>query len=176
VPSLQLIAPDVRYKDSYAAALREGLHLQPAPEEDILLAEEDFEAYLKKRNDLSRPVFLPSGAKVKRLPQLDFWLVSGDTFLGMASLRPQLNEYLSERGGNIGYAVRKSERRKGYGKLILKLALPEARKSGLQKVLITCHDQNAGSIRIIEGAGGVLQDKIKIDGLEISERRYWLKL
>lgn len=173
--SLQLIPPDIRYRDSYVAALREGLHLETPKEEDILLAEKDFAAYLKKRSDLSRAVILPSGERVKRLPQIDLWLVDGEKFLGMTSLRPQMNEHLLRRGGNIGYAVRKSERRKGYGILILKLALPHLRAMGLQKVLITCHDENLGSIKIIEGAGGVLQDKIEIDGLPILERRYWIE-
>jgi predicted acetyltransferase len=172
----QLISPDIKYRDSYVAAMREGLHLEAAREEDILLAEKDFETYLKKKNDISRPVILPSGKKVARLPQIDFWLVDNQTFLGMISLRPQLNDTLRKRGGNIGYAVRKSERRKGYGALILKLALPQARKAGLEKVLITCHDENLGSIKIIEGAGGVLQDKIRIEGLQIPERRYWIQL
>ena len=174
--SLNLIPPDIRYRDSYVAALREGLHLDPAKEEDILLAENDFAAYLKQRNDLSRLVVLPNGEQIRKLPQTDLWLVDGENFLGMTSLRPQLNEHLSRRGGNIGYAVRKSERRKGYGALILKLALPQASALGLKKVLITCHDKNLGSIKIIEGAGGVLQDKITIDGLPIPERRYWIRL
>ena len=172
----QLITPDIRFKDSYASAMREGLHLEAAREEDIRLAEKDFNSYMKQRHDLSRPVILPNGQRVERLPQKDFWLVDGDRFLGMTSLRPQLNDVLLKRGGNIGYAVRKSERRNGYGKLMLQLVLPEARKAGLEKVLITCHDENAGSIRIIEGAGGVLQDKIKIEGLQIPERRYWIRL
>ncbi len=172
----QLILPDSRYKFSYVSALREGLHLEPAKPEDILLAEKDFLEYLRQRSDMSRPVILPNGKQVKKLPQTDLWLVEGAKFLGMTSIRPLLNDNLRERGGNIGYAVRKSERQKGHGALILKLALPVVRAAGLEKVLITCHDENIGSIRIIEGAGGVLQDKIKIEGLPILERRYWITL
>ena len=173
---VRLIEPDIQLKDSYAAALREGLHLEAAKEEDILLAEKDFNTYMKQRHDLSRPVILPNGEKVERLPQKDFWLVEGDRFLGIITLRSKLNATLLKRGGNIGYSVRASERRKGYGKLMLQLVLPEARKAGLDKVLITCHDENTGSQRIIEGAGGVLQDKVKIDGIAILERRYWITL
>lgn len=174
--AVTLIKPDIRYRDSYVAAMREGLHLEPAREEDIVLAEKDFDAYIAKRSDLSRPVTLPDGQKVDRLPQTDLWLVDGRKFIGMASVRPQLNEYLKKRGGNIGYAVRKSERRKGYGRQILKLALPYIKSLGLEKILVTCHDQNLGSIRIIEETGGVLQDTIEIKGLPIPERRYWIQL
>jgi predicted acetyltransferase len=172
----RLIAPDIRLKGSYAAAMREGLHLQLAAEEEIRLAETDFTAYMRQRHDLNRPVVLPNGKEAERLPQKDFWLVDGDRFLGVITLRPQLNDILRQRGGNIGYAVRKSERRKGYGKLMLQMVLPEARKAGLEKVLITCHDENTGSQKIIEGAGGVLQDKIVIEGVVLPERRYWLNL
>jgi len=172
----RLIEPDIRYKDSFAAALREGLDLQPVTEADIRLAETDFNEYIRRRNDLSRPVILPNGQQIERLPQKDFWLVEGDKFIGRISLRPQLNDALRQRGGNIGYAIRKSERGKGYGKLMLQLVLPEVRKAGLDKVLITCHDKNTSSQKIIERAGGILQDKVKIEGIPIPERRYWLKL
>lgn len=172
----QLTDPDIRYRDSFVAALREGLHLDPLPEEDIQLAARDFDGWLARRNDLTRLVVLPSGERVKKLPQRDFWLVEGENFLGTISLRSQLNEHLLKRGGNIGYAVRKSARRKGYGRLMLGLLLDKARAEGLAKVLITCHDENEGSIRIIEGAGGVLQDKVEIEGLPLAERRYWITL
>lgn len=169
----ELIKPDIRYKDSFAAALREGLHLDPAKPEDILLAQNDFDAYMKKRHDPSRFVILPDGLRISRMPQTDLWLVKDGIFIGTASLRPKLNISLKKRGGNLGYAVRASERRKGYGSLILTLALPHAKAAGLEKILITCHYENIGSIKIIESHGGVLQDKIPISGLE---RRYWITL
>jgi predicted acetyltransferase len=173
-----LIQPDIRYRDSYVEALREGLHLEPAKEKDILLCEKNFKKYMDKRHDLSRPVILPDGAKVRRVAQMDLWLVDGERFIGMSSFRPELNKHLEKRGGNIGYAVRSSERRRGYGGLILKLTLEHIRSLGLglENVLVTCHDENLGSIRIIETAGGVLQDKVKILGLPVPERRYWIRL
>jgi predicted acetyltransferase len=176
--SPHLIQPDILYRDSYVEALREGLHLEPAKEKDILLAEKDFKKHMDQRHDLSRPVTLPDGSKVRRVAQMDLWLVNGERFLGMSSFRPELNRHLRKRGGNIGYAVRAGERRKGYGSLILKLTLEHIRAMGLglEKILITCHDENPGSIKIIEGAGGKLQDKVKILGLAVPERRYWIEL
>lgn len=171
-----LVHPDIRWRDSYVEALREGLHLEAAKEKDIRLAETDFRKYLEERFDLSRPVTLPDGTQVRRVAQMDYWLVEGDRFLGMSSLRPELNDHLMKRGGNIGYAVRASERRKGYGDLILRLTLPKALALGLDKVLITCHDENLGSQRIIEKNGGTLRDKVKIFGIATPERRYWIDL
>lgn len=176
IEKLELIEPDVHYRISYVEALREGLHLDAATEIDIQLAKKDFAKYMEKRHDLSRPVTLADGTKVRRVRQLDLWLVDGERFLGMASLRPELNDHLMKRGGNIGYAVRASERRKGYGDLILKLTLPRARALGMDRVLITCHDENIGSQRIIEKNGGVYQDRVKIPGRDLLERRYWIAL
>jgi predicted acetyltransferase len=178
--AVRLIEPDIRYRDSCLEALREGLDSasDPTSEKEIQLIKTDFDGWVKWLNDVNRPVILPDGRKVPRVPGKVFWLVEGDKFLGRISLRLKLNEHLLERGGNIGYSVRKSERRKGYGALMLKLSLPESRKAGLEKVLITCNDENTGSQKIIEGAGGVLQDKTKmtVGGIEILERRYWLTL
>ena len=58
-----------------------------------------------------------------------------------------------------------SERKKGYGTLILKLALKKAREIGLKKVLLTCSDTNVGSRKIIEACGGIQEDSFtKEDG------------
>lgn len=45
---------------------------------------------------------------------------------------------LMQMGGHIGYAIRPSERRKGYAGRMLALGLQEARKLALDRVLVTC--------------------------------------
>ena len=110
------------------------------------------------------------------VPQTTFWLVrDARTILGCSRLRHSLTQFLAERGGHIGYDVRPSERRKGYGTRILQLTLPEARKLGLTKVLITADDANVASWRIIEKNGGQREP-----GLLLSEsgalRRYWIDI
>ena len=65
----------------------------------------------------------------------------------------------------------------GEGKFIGIASLrPQLKKMGLQKALVTCHGQNEGSIRIIEGAGGVVRDRVVINGLTVPERRHWITL
>lgn len=78
-------------------------------------------------------------------------------------------------GGHIGYGVRYSEWNKGFDTRMLELALVEAKKIGLSKVLITCDDCNIGSARVMEKNGCVLFDKIEnsIDGKSLIIRRYW---
>ncbi len=93
---------------------------------------------------------------------------------GAIDIRHRLNDYLLAFGGHIGYGIVPSERRKGYAKVQLGLALPVAKSLGLARVLITCDDGNAGSARTIEALGGVLEDKRAENGA--LTRRYWIDI
>jgi len=94
--------------------------------------------------------------------------------LGMINFRHYLNEYLAEYAGHIGYAIRPSERRKGYGKSMLLLCLERCREFGLDKVLICCEDWNEASRRTILTCGGVF-DRTTIEDNKKLER-YWITL
>ena len=62
-------------------------------------------------------------------------------------------------GGHIGYAVVPEFRRRGYATTILDLSIQIARgKLDLTRILLTCDDDNIGSIRIIEKNGGILEN------------------
>lgn len=98
-------------------------------------------------------------------------------------IKPNLslkNEYLNmilewkEYGGDIGYGIRPSERRKGYASNMLSLALKKCKSIGLSKVLITCSKDNFGSAKTIINNGGVL-DSEDIDNSEVFQR-YWITL
>ncbi len=109
-----------------------------------------------------------------------YWLVDDEQqrFLGQIDIRHELTERLLRYGGHIGYAVRLGEWNKGYGTLMLSLALPLAKKIGITRCLITCDDDNPGSARVMEKNGFVLGDKVDnvIDGCPIITRRYWKTL
>ncbi|WP_149556394.1 GNAT family N-acetyltransferase [Streptococcus cristatus] len=90
--------------------------------------------------------------------------------LGFLALRLSLNDKLFVEGGHIGYSIRPSQRRKGLAKLQLELGLAEARKQGLERVLITCDEDNEASRRTILSAGGVYENTID------RSQRYWIDL
>lgn len=94
--------------------------------------------------------------------------------LGSLNFRHYLNDNLLICGGHIGYGIRPSERNKGYATAQLKLALPIAKSRGLDKVLVTCDDDNEASARTILSCGGVFEDKREDNGKLI--RRYWITL
>lgn len=94
--------------------------------------------------------------------------------VGIINIRYVLNDYLLNFGGHIGYSVRKDERRKGYAKEMLKMALQECRKLGMKKVLLTCNADNIASAKTIKSCGGILENEVSEDGELI--QRYWIEL
>lgn len=101
---------------------------------------------------------------------------SDGKLLGMLQLRHYLNDYLRKIAGHIGYSVRPSERRRGYARRMLAMALDEARALGLDRVMISCFVENEGSRRTILANGGVFDSTVwdEEDG-EMLER-YWITL
>lgn len=99
---------------------------------------------------------------------------SDDRIVGMIDLRHRLNDFLADYGGHIGYSVRPDERRKGYAKQMLRMALNDARRRGISRVLITCDEDNEASAHTIEGCGGVFERHANLDGEVL--RRYWIEL
>ena len=71
-------------------------------------------------------------------------------------IRHKLNESLLKNGGHIGDGVRPSERRKGYATEMIRLALEECKKIGIDRVLMVCYKDNIGSRKSIINNGGVL--------------------
>ena len=91
------------------------------------------------------------------------------------SIRRTLNAFLLRVGGHIGYAVVPEFRRRGYATAMLRLALRVAREQfALDRVLLTCDDDNVGSIRTIEKNGGVLENVVSGPDLAKPKRRYWI--
>lgn len=97
--------------------------------------------------------------------------------VGMLQVRHYLNDHLEKFGGHIGYCVRPSERRKGYGAEQLRLALAWCREElGLEKVLITCFDTNEASRRTILSQGGVYENTVHEPEENVDLERYWITL
>lgn len=166
---IQLIQPCAQYLPSYTQAYAEymalggGSYGMTDPNRCNVL--EKYENYRLERN-----------LKPDRVGADYYWLVETekDYFIGEITIRHRLNEALLLRGGHIGYVIRSDEWGRGYGTLMLKLALEKAKERGLERVLITCDDRNAASARVMEHNGCVLEDKVMTEGG--LTRRYWKTL
>ena len=126
----------------------------------------DFDYYLEN---------LEVGANL--IPNSVFFLLDEerDRLLGAVNIRHYLNEALLKGGGHIGDGIRPSERRKGYATEMIRLALIECRKLGIDRVLMTCEKNNIGSAKSILKNGGVLEnDFVNSEGCV--EQRYWIRV
>jgi predicted acetyltransferase len=94
--------------------------------------------------------------------------------VGRVSIRHHLNEFLRGEGGHIGYCVLPGFRRRGYATEILRQALIVARSIGIDRVLLTCDDDNAASIAVIESNGGKLDSIRPGTGATPAHRLYWI--
>ncbi len=96
---------------------------------------------------------------VGRCPGKTFLLIreNDNRIVGTINVRWNLNKEMLQFGGHIGYGVRPTERRKGYNKINLYLGLMEAKKLGLEKVMLDCSVNNVGSDKTIKALGGVLE-------------------
>ena len=111
------------------------------------------------------------------VPDSVFFLLDEDKkrLLGAANIRHELNDSLLITGGHIGDGIRPSERCKGYGTELVRLALAECKKLGIHRVLMTCDKDNIASAKTILRNGGVLENEVVNEEGEI-EQRYWIEL
>lgn len=97
----------------------------------------------------------------ERVPAETFFLVKKlddgtERIIGTINIRLALNDALWMHGGNIGYSIRPSERRKGYNKINLYLALCFCQKRGMEAVMLDCDKNNLGSAKTMRALGGKL--------------------
>lgn len=171
----KLFPPSVECRDSYLDAVRE-YHAEGCYKDvDISKVYEDFEGFVARLADPKNQAWrLPDWAKY--VPETRLWLVKDDTYIGSVSIRHRLNWHLEKFGGNIGYIIRPSWRGKGFGKKILRLALPVARHLGIDRALITCAPDNAAARRVIEANGGVYHDEVPGTAQHPPRLRFWIDL
>lgn len=173
--SLKLVALVPAMQPAFMELLQD--YTQSGPDrydEDLLQVQKDFAAYARRLENESHGINLAPG----HVAQSTHWLQdAAGNLLGEIRLRHTLTPLLAREGGHIGYDIRPSMRRHGYGTAQLALLLPIARERGLDHVLVTCKCDNIASARIIEKNGGIFENEV------LSWRhsdtwfcRYWITL
>ena len=143
-----------------------------APSPEMRLQAEDFIAEFQRNGE----EYIPGSRGVTRFAGFaewlsamkemsDGWLPSSTFFavtlpssrfagkiIGVADIRHYLTDE-AYRYGHIGYSVRPSERSKGYGTEILRLALQKAYELGILEAVVTCKKDNHASRKVMRRNG-----------------------
>ena len=165
------VNPTLKYEDSWLSAWRE---LEAEGRSGFWNRVQDpsnVSALVKRLFEISEGIDIPD----TWVPATTLWYVDKGNYIGHVDIRHELNQFLEQFGGHVGYAVRPSERRKGYGYKILDLALPIIKGLGLNEILITCDEGNIASRKIIERNGGYLENRVT-DEQGTVKLRYWIRL
>lgn len=154
---VELVTPSGALRDSYRGLVNEFVKQNESLVPFVLRFEHcDFDALLARLDACSRGIGLPGGF----VPHSTYWLIeNGVHVIGVSNIRHALTPALRREGGNIGYGIRPSARRQGYGTELLRLSLLRARQIGLEEALLTCAKSNLASVNVILANGGVLVDE-----------------
>lgn len=168
---LVLEFPNEKHRTAYEDMVHEWRSVETPTSPGRLFAGKDFDEFLLI---VQRE---PTESDQMKVPAHLFLLVDTESsrLLGAIQVRHHINHPgLIETGGHIGYGVRPNERRKGYATKMLALVIPEAKKIGLSRLLITCKDANLGSRKVIESNSGVFE-RTTFDEGQLA-RRYWIEI
>ena len=174
-----LVKPTIKYKEQVKEMMEEA-RKHDANNQDIWAGYssmqkcKSYEEWLQKLDeDLDFKNIKPG-----RVPAATYFSVrkKDNKVIGIINIRYELNEYLENYGGHIGYSIRATKRRKGYGRKQLLLALEKCKEIHINKILITCIEDNIGSEKLIKSCGGIYEDTRYSEKENNNFKRYWIDL
>ncbi len=171
--ALELVQPTFAFCDSYRDLVAEFAAAGEKFVPFVLAFEhDDFAAFLARLDACARGIDLPNGF----VAHSTYWLVRDQSeVVGVSNIRHSLTAALRREGGNIGYGIRPSARRRGFGATILGKSLPQAAALGLSRVLVTCAKANEGSVKAILRNGGILDSEEYLPDRGELVQRYWIE-
>ncbi|MGE8203910.1 GNAT family N-acetyltransferase [Heyndrickxia sp. NPDC080065] len=170
---MKLVKPTLQYREQIMAYRQAFINIREQPHGSCSLQHFDsFDKWLEKVKIQETGENLPPN----RVPSTQFLSIENGKLIGLINIRHRLTPELLLESGHIGYSVHPDERRKGYATEQLRLSLFEAKKLGLEKVLITCDKTNIGSAKTIQKVGGILENEIISPDTGEIVQRYWIEL
>lgn len=144
-----LVEPNKKYQNSFEKYVKAYKDINNRHYYDIYTKGlDDFDKYINQLKRLSKEADLHLGF----VTTSTFWLIAGEEIVGITRIRHK--ETVAD--GNIRYDISPIYRNKGYGTIILKLALEKAKEIGLKDIIVTCALTSIASKKVIEKNNGNL--------------------
>ncbi|MBS1701049.1 MAG: GNAT family N-acetyltransferase [Armatimonadetes bacterium] len=172
--SLIVVKPNSSHRQAFLRMLDDYLMNDPDNVGGYALAATNFEKYLRSLEDEETGFNLLPGI----VAGSHRWLLdSAGEIVAVVRTRYTIDTpFLNSVGGHIGYDVAPSQRGKRYSIAALSAGLDEARRVGLDRVMVCADAENTRSCRTIERCGGVLEMEFLSEHWPIPVRRYWFEL
>jgi len=164
VITVHLVEPKNQLRPGYERALAAGWSPETGPERQHGIREQhlseiraDPQGFLNRLSGRNRVVeCLLDGTPVPPMREVVYWISDGE-FSGVISLRRLRNsgELPAGISGHVSCAVVPWRSRKGYARQALADLLLSAPSFGLNHLLVTTHQDNLPSRRVIEVTGGI---------------------
>ena len=175
---MKLVYPKSEYKEKASEFISEfyeyDSEINGSGALDYYLDEFSYEEWLDKvQKDIDMANIAPG-----RVPALTYFYVreEDDRIVGMINLRLTLNDFQRNEGGNIGYCIRPTERKKHYATNMLKDALEVYRLLSVKSVLLSCNKNNIASQKTIKNCGGKLLREFYSDTFKVDVQMYGIDL
>lgn len=110
------------------------------------VSREEFEkVVLPRLINNSKGIDLPEG----HVPGTEFFLWEDDKIVGLFRIRHELNDFLREGAGHIGYGIKKEYRGKGYATKGLALTIEKAKEIIKEdEIYMSVHKDNPASLQV----------------------------
>jgi predicted acetyltransferase len=95
-----------------------------------------------------------------RVPHTMLYGFLDGVIVGRCSIRHELNDYLRQIGGHLGYGVAPPFRRQSFGEQLFRAGRELLKSLRTTEALMSCATDNIPSRKLIENAGGILIDEI----------------
>lgn len=163
-PTIEHRQAVMAYKDAYLSRHDDVIHGSGGLER----FDDDYQAWLDYIN-------APAGTNLfgyDKVPASHFLAMHDNQVIGVVGIRHELTEFLHKIGGHVGYSTHPDFEGRGVATIMLGFAVQFLAKIGVNRVLVTCDDENIGSARVIEKNGGQLENIISMGDKQV--RRYWI--
>lgn len=166
---MRLEIPNETHQEIYEDMIQEWWSYEEIPTSPSLLFRwSNFDDFLED-------IRLAQKGKIKNnIPSTLFFLIDGKEIIWWIDIRHHINHPKLQKGWHIGYWIRPSQRVKWYATKMLQMWLEEAKKIGIQKVLISCHPDNIASEKVILKNWWIHDSTLEYENKIY--KRYWIEL